>query len=96
MEPGEAPVCLVCFWYWPAPAGTLADAAVRKLPRCRAFPAGIPLLIWEGGNKHRDEVAGDNGVRFRRLKPDEQRDPRPAKVPLTTEPPDAPDIPPFQ
>ena len=35
-------------------------------PRCAAFPAGVPDLIWTGGDDHARPVAHDNGVRFER------------------------------
>ena len=31
---------------------------------CSAFPAGIPVEIWNGGNDHTSEYEGDNGYRF--------------------------------
>jgi len=39
---------------------------------CRAFPKGIPLVIWNGDNKHSRPFAGDNNIQFVSIsKPDE-------------------------
>lgn len=31
---------------------------------CRAFPDGIPDLIWSGQNDHTAPVSGDHGIQF--------------------------------
>lgn len=31
---------------------------------CKAFPAGIPIEIWNGENTHIAPVPGDGGVQF--------------------------------
>lgn len=38
-----------------------ADVSERK---CSAFPDGIPLEIWKGGNDHTAPYKNDNGIRF--------------------------------
>jgi hypothetical protein len=35
--------------------------------RCTAFPAGIPLPIWNGENNHRTPYPGDGGIIFEAL-----------------------------
>ncbi len=39
----------------------LSDPVARQ---CSAFPAGIPLPIWNGENNHTEPYPGDNGIRF--------------------------------
>lgn len=34
--------------------------------RCKAFPKGIPDIIYKG-NRHRKAIDGDGGVQFERL-----------------------------
>jgi hypothetical protein len=41
-----------------------ASLLAEEIPRCTAFPTGIPGRIWEGGFDHRNKWPGDNGVRF--------------------------------
>lgn len=36
---------------------------------CDAFPDGIPLVIWNGDNKHTTPFAGDHGIQFEAKKP---------------------------
>lgn len=50
------PLCLECRHLDPdAPAST---------PRCKAFPQGIPPLIWLGEIEHATPIPGDNGIQF--------------------------------
>jgi hypothetical protein len=52
------PLCLECRHLDPdAPAST---------PRCKAFPQGIPPLIWLGEVEHTTPIPGDNGIQFER------------------------------
>ena len=32
--------------------------------KCKAFPNGIPVEIWEGRNKHTEPYEGDHGIQF--------------------------------
>jgi len=48
-----SPVCSLC-----------ANLHSGILHTCAAFPDGIPTTIWNGKNKHRKPVAGDNGIIF--------------------------------
>ena len=38
---------------------------------CEAFPVGIPEKIWGGELDHTKPFPGDNGIRFEKVKPDE-------------------------
>jgi hypothetical protein len=31
---------------------------------CDAFPGGIPLVIWQGDNRHREPYPGDRGITY--------------------------------
>jgi len=35
---------------------------------CKAFPAGIPMAIWLGKNKHTKPFPNDQGIRFERAR----------------------------
>ncbi len=38
------------------------------LGHCKAYPEGIPEVIWTGKNKHRKPFKGDNGIQFEKTK----------------------------
>ena len=50
-----SPVCSYC--------RHLSNKPDRK---CKAFPDGIPMMIWLGRHKHNSPYPGDNGIRFER------------------------------
>lgn len=33
---------------------------------CAAFPAGIPLEVWQAYRAHRSPIIGDNGIQYER------------------------------
>src|SRR3990172_11597635 len=35
-----------------------------EVPTCEAFPAGIPLILWDDVIQHGEPYPGDNGVTF--------------------------------
>ena len=50
-----SPVCTRCkFW----------NAEMGARETCKAFPKGIPAVIWNGENDHTRPYPGDNGIRF--------------------------------
>jgi len=46
-------VCSRCAHWFQKPGG-----------KCKAFPNGIPMDIWEGRNKHTEPYKGDQGIQF--------------------------------
>jgi len=53
--PKFSDVCSMCKHWFQKPGG-----------KCKAFPDGIPMEIWEGRNKHTEPYEGDHGIRFER------------------------------
>ncbi len=56
----------------------------RGLPRCEAFPEGIPDAIWSLDHDHREPFAGDGGTRWEArdgIDPEEVTFARPANPP---------------
>jgi hypothetical protein len=51
-----SPVCTLC--------RHLEDSFDNVPGRCKAFPKGIPVEIWEGDHLHRTPYPGDNGIMF--------------------------------
>jgi hypothetical protein len=39
--------------------------------RCAAFPDGIPMPIWRAEHDHRTPYAGDHGIRWEALRPED-------------------------
>ncbi|MBW8042457.1 MAG: hypothetical protein FVQ85_21015 [Planctomycetes bacterium] len=40
----------------------------KDVMRCKAFPKGIPDVIFSGGFDHRKKYPGDKGIRFEKRK----------------------------
>lgn len=51
----DAPICIACRWLD-------RDTIDTELPTCTAFPEGIPMPIWNGGD-HRSRI-DDEPVTF--------------------------------
>ena len=60
MQPRAPALCFLCEYYEP---GTDRDNDLN-IPRCRAFPEGIPDEIFNGGFDHREPL-GNEAVLFR-------------------------------
>lgn len=56
--PPISEICVNCI--------NLIDSGIGR--KCRAFPNGIPLIIWNGENDHTSRVEGDNGILFEEFK----------------------------
>ncbi len=60
MRPNAPALCFLCHYYEP---GTNPDNDLN-VPRCKAFPEGIPSEIINGGFDHREPL-GDEAITFR-------------------------------
>ncbi len=60
MIPKATAICFICEHYQP---GVDPDNEIN-VPRCRAFPSGIPSEILNGGFDHREPL-GEEAVLFR-------------------------------
>lgn len=69
MTIGQAPECLECKHLDLASAKRGPDAP--RVPRCKAFPRGIPDEIYFEGRSHREPYPGDKGIRFEPKDPSE-------------------------
>lgn len=52
-DPFYSPVCTTC-----------RHLDVEGDQTCRAFPQGIPAVIWRGDNMHRRPYPGDHGIQY--------------------------------
>lgn len=53
--PVYSPVCSYC-----------QHLSKKSERACKAFPDGIPMVIWLGENRHNRPFPGDGGIRFER------------------------------
>lgn len=60
MIPKARAICFLCHYY---EEGTAPDNESGR-PRCKAFPEGIPMEIFNGGFDHREPL-GDETITFR-------------------------------
>lgn len=58
MISGISDVCTLCVHF---------DDSEPLARRCKAFPNGIPLKIWNGEDDHSRPFPGDHGVQFEPL-----------------------------
>jgi len=60
MTTRDAPQCLACRHF----RSPLDNPTATSRRTCAAFPAEIPMDIWENALDHRLPVSGDNGIRW--------------------------------
>lgn len=53
--------------------GLCVHYLIKKGVICKAFPDGIPLVIFNGEYDHNESYPGDNGIRFEPVEREKQR-----------------------